>query len=117
MIDTQAPSRRDGGCDPSLAGDPLCTVSSVAETDRLLETFVTLILERFDPALATAHRELYPERIPEQIPLSLTLLYPWIPRESLTDGDGGAAHRRPQPAHVRPRSPGRVPRRCRLRCA
>jgi 2'-5' RNA ligase superfamily len=58
----------------------------VTETDRPLETFVTLILEHSDPALAEAHRELYPERIPEQIPLSLTLLYPWIPRGSLTDG-------------------------------
>ncbi len=59
----------------------------MTETDRPLETFVTLILEDSDPALAEAHRELYPERIPEQIPLSLTLLYPWIPRESVTNGD------------------------------
>lgn len=51
------------------------------------ETFVTLILEDADPALAAAHDELYPERIPEQIPLSLTLLYPWIPRDALTDPD------------------------------
>ena len=56
-------------------------------TDRPLETFITLILEHADPALAEAHRELYPERVPEQIPLSLTLLYPWIPRDSVTDRD------------------------------
>ncbi|MFN2471290.1 MAG: 2'-5' RNA ligase family protein [Gaiellaceae bacterium] len=55
--------------------------------DRLLETFLTLVLEHTDPALAEAHRELYPERLPEQIPLSLTLLYPWIPRESVTQAD------------------------------
>jgi len=55
--------------------------------ERPLETFITLILEDADPALAQAHRELYPERIPEQIPLSLTLLYPWIPAESVTEAD------------------------------
>jgi 2'-5' RNA ligase len=37
--------------------------------------------------LAEAHRELYPERIPEHIPLSLTLLYPWIPPAEITKGD------------------------------
>jgi hypothetical protein len=56
----------------------------VARTERPLETFITLILEHVDPALAEAHRELYPERVPEKIPLSLTLLYPWIPAESVT---------------------------------
>ena len=55
--------------------------------DRPLETFITLILEHSDAALAEAHRELYPERVPEQIPLSLTLLYPWIPRDSLTEAE------------------------------
>ncbi|MGH2983149.1 MAG: 2'-5' RNA ligase family protein [Solirubrobacterales bacterium] len=52
---------------------------------RLLETFITLVLEDADAELARAHRELYPERVPEQIPLSLTLLYPWIPAESVTE--------------------------------
>ena len=61
----------------------------MAQPDRPLETFVTLVLEDSDPALAEAHRELYPERIPEHIPLSLTLLYPWIPRDSLTTADVG----------------------------
>ena len=51
------------------------------------ETFFTLVLADADPALAEAHDELYPERIPEQIPLSLTLLYPWIPRDALTEAD------------------------------
>jgi 2'-5' RNA ligase len=36
-----------------------------------------LVLADQDPALAVAHDELYPERIPEGIPLSLTLLYPF----------------------------------------
>jgi hypothetical protein len=52
-----------------------------------LETSITLILEDADPELAEAHWELYPERVPEQIPLSLTLLYPWIPSESVTQAD------------------------------
>ena len=55
--------------------------------ERPLETFVTLILEHVDAALAEAHRELYPERVLEHIPLSLTLLYPWIPAESVTEAD------------------------------
>jgi hypothetical protein len=55
--------------------------------ERPLETFITLILEEEDAALAQAHRELYPERIPEHIPLSLTLLYPWIPAESVKQAD------------------------------
>lgn len=44
-----------------------------------------LVLADAAPALAEAHWETYPERVPEQIPLSLTLLYPFVPRESLTD--------------------------------
>jgi hypothetical protein len=44
---------------------------------RELETFLTLILADQNPALAAAHDELYPERIPEHIPLSLTLLFPF----------------------------------------
>jgi 2'-5' RNA ligase superfamily len=54
---------------------------------RPLETFVTLILAPAAPAVAEAHDELYPERVPEGIPLSLTLLYPWIPAASVTDVD------------------------------
>ena len=54
---------------------------------RPLETSVTLILEHASPELAEAHWELYPERIPEHIPLSLTLLYPWIPAAEVTDAD------------------------------
>jgi 2'-5' RNA ligase superfamily len=55
--------------------------------DRPLETNITLVLEHVSPELSAAHRELYPERIGENIPLSLTLLYPWIPAESVTQAD------------------------------
>jgi hypothetical protein len=50
-----------------------------------VETAVTLFLADQAPELAKAHDELYPERIPENIPLSVTLLYPFAPREELTD--------------------------------
>jgi len=55
--------------------------------ERPLETFVTLVLEHSDAELAEAHRELYPERIAAHIPLSLTLLYPWLPAASVTESD------------------------------
>ena len=55
------------------------------QPDRLLETYVTLILADQAPDLAQAHDELYPERIDEHIPLSLTLLYPFVPRDSLDE--------------------------------
>jgi len=55
--------------------------------ERPLETSITLFLEHCDAALSEAHRELYPERIPEQIPFSLTLLYPWIPAADVTEAD------------------------------
>jgi len=50
-----------------------------------VETAVSLFLADQNPALAAAHDELYPERVGEHIPLSITLLYPFVPRESLTD--------------------------------
>lgn len=46
---------------------------------RELETYLTLLLADQNPELAAAHNELYPERLPEAIPLSLTLLYPFAP--------------------------------------
>jgi 2'-5' RNA ligase len=52
-----------------------------------MRTNVTLVLADQNPALAAAHDELYPERVDEHIPLSLTLLYPWVPVESLTKAD------------------------------
>lgn len=55
--------------------------------ERPLQTSITLFLEHCDPALSQAHQELYPERIPEQIPFSLTLLYPWIPASDVTEAD------------------------------
>jgi 2'-5' RNA ligase len=49
------------------------------------ETFVTLVLAGEAPALAEAHDELYPLRVEEGIPLSLTLLAPFVPRDALND--------------------------------
>jgi hypothetical protein len=57
----------------------------VAGPDRELESFLTLLLADQAPELAAAHDELYPERVPEQIPLSLTLLYPFLPPVSIGD--------------------------------
>jgi hypothetical protein len=51
---------------------------------RELETAVTLFLTGV-PELEAAHWELYPERVGENIPLSLTLLYPFVPRDSLDE--------------------------------
>ena len=50
-----------------------------------MDTSITLVLAGQAPELAAAHDELYPERIPENIPLTLTLLYPFAPREELDD--------------------------------
>lgn len=51
--------------------------------DGKLETGVTLFLDGQAPDLAAAHDELYPERVSERIPLSITLLYPFAPRDDL----------------------------------
>ena len=51
---------------------------------RPLETALTLLLDHVDDRLVEAHDELYPERVVEGIPLTLTLLYPWIPAAELT---------------------------------
>jgi hypothetical protein len=50
-----------------------------------MDTAVTLFLADLAPGLAQAHDELYPERVPENIPLSITLLYPFAPREELDE--------------------------------
>jgi 2'-5' RNA ligase len=52
---------------------------------RALETFVTLVLADSSPALAEAHDELYPLRVDEGIPLSLTLLTPFVQRDELRE--------------------------------
>lgn len=52
-----------------------------------LETAITLFLDHASEGLSGAHWDLYPERVDEDIPLSLTLLYPWIPAEEVTDAD------------------------------
>ena len=56
-------------------------------SERPFVTSITLDLEDCSAELAQAHRELYPERIPEAIPFSLTLHYPWIPAAEVTDAD------------------------------
>jgi len=53
--------------------------------DGKLETAVTLVLADQAPELARAHDELYPERVDEGIPLSLTLLYPFAPPDELDE--------------------------------
>jgi hypothetical protein len=54
---------------------------------RPFQTSITLDLEHCDPELTKAHRELYPERIPEAIPFSLTLHYPWLLAAEVTEAD------------------------------
>ena len=44
---------------------------------RPAETYLGLLLADQNPDLAAAHDELYPERVEEGIPLSITLLYPF----------------------------------------
>ena len=56
-------------------------------SSRPLQTSITLSLEHVSEELARAHREVYPERIPEQIPFSITLLYPWLPAADVTQVD------------------------------
>jgi hypothetical protein len=55
----------------------------VARADGELETYLTLVLADQNPALAAAHDEVYPDRVPEQIPLSVTLLYPFAARSEV----------------------------------
>jgi hypothetical protein len=45
--------------------------------ERELQTYLTLVLADQNAAFAAAHDELYPERVDEGIPLSVTLLYPF----------------------------------------
>jgi hypothetical protein len=51
----------------------------MSRAERELETFLTLVLADQNPELAAAHDELYPERVPEGIALTLTLLFPFAP--------------------------------------
>jgi hypothetical protein len=55
--------------------------------ERPLQTSITLDLEHCSAELTQAHRELYPERIPEAIPFSLTLHYPWVPAAEVREAD------------------------------
>jgi 2'-5' RNA ligase superfamily len=48
---------------------------------------ISISLEHVSDDLSLAHRDLYPERIPEQIPFSITLLFPWLPAPAVTQDD------------------------------
>ena len=50
-----------------------------------METWVTLVLADSSPELAEAHDELYPVRLEEGIPFSLTLLAPFVLQEELNE--------------------------------
>ncbi len=52
-----------------------------------MDTNITLVLADQNSELAAAHDELYPERVDEHIPLSITLLYPWVPVDSVSGAD------------------------------
>jgi 2'-5' RNA ligase len=54
-----------------------------------LRTYLALLLDGQNAELAATHDELYPERVAEHIPLSITLLYPWIPADDLTEAEVG----------------------------
>jgi hypothetical protein len=56
-------------------------------SERPFVTSITLDLEHCSAELAQAHRELYPERIPEAIPFSITLHFPWVPTAEVTEAD------------------------------
>jgi 2'-5' RNA ligase len=50
-----------------------------------VESAISLFLADQNAAFAAAHDELYHERVEEHIPLSITLLYPFLAAESITD--------------------------------
>jgi hypothetical protein len=52
-----------------------------------LESSLTLLLAEQAPEFAAAHDELYPERVLEGIPLSVTLLYPFLPPSSIGESE------------------------------
>jgi hypothetical protein len=55
----------------------------MARPDGELETYLTLVLADQNPAFAAAHDEVYPDRVPEGIPLSVTLLFPFATRSEV----------------------------------
>ena len=55
----------------------------MARPDGELETYLTLALADQNPAFAAAHDEVYPERVLAQIPLSVTVLYPFAVRSEI----------------------------------
>jgi 2'-5' RNA ligase len=55
---------------------------------RPLETYLGLLLADQNLELGAAHDELYPERVAEGIPLSITLLYPFEPVSDVDEHRG-----------------------------
>ena len=54
------------------------------DADGRLETGVSIVLRDAPAALEWVHRELHPVHAARSIPLHITLLYPFVPRSSLT---------------------------------
>jgi 2'-5' RNA ligase superfamily len=50
-----------------------------------LATYLALVLADANPEVAAAHDELYPERVEEGIPLTITLLYPFASIDDVDD--------------------------------
>jgi hypothetical protein len=74
---------------PYCAGLSASVIGESTVEGRALQMSITLVLEHVNAELARAHRELYPERIPENIPFTITLHYPWVPAAEVTDEDLG----------------------------
>jgi 2'-5' RNA ligase len=54
-------------------------------TERELETAVVLVLSQFSPELTALHAEYHPGAVAQGVPLHITLLAPFVPRQALTD--------------------------------
>jgi 2'-5' RNA ligase len=62
-------------------------------TERKLETAVVLVLSQFSPELTALHAEYHPGDAARGIPLHITLLAPFVPREALSDSVISTLHR------------------------
>jgi 2'-5' RNA ligase len=54
-------------------------------TEQELETAVVLVLSQFSSELTALHAEYHPAAVARGIPLHITLLSPFVPRQALTD--------------------------------
>ena len=73
---TRARARSSGSSSPRLGAE--AEEARVGGAASRTPTSRCFLADR-SPELAAAHDQLYPERLPENIPLSLTLLYPFAP--------------------------------------